>query len=114
MVVFIVSRQCEGVEDVENCVEEKEWHNRQDQISAYLNEGEVSGRLHHKDGSSSFSLRWYALQTDVMSRTAGDFTFGEHRRMHEQDYFFSGEADRLPCIGHLGGASLDLLSCIRL
>lgn len=54
------------------------------------------------------------LQTEVVSQTAGDTALGEHSGVHKRDYFFSRGGDRLLRFGHLGRASPDFLSCIRL
>lgn len=60
-----------------------------------------------KGGCTKDRTNGCALQTDVMSRTAG--ALEQHCCMHKQDYFISRGSDRLPRFGCLGEASTDFL-----
>lgn len=72
----------------------------------YSSKGDAHTSLHQWAGTRS---------TDVMSRMAGDSTFGRYYcQVHKQDYFCSRGGNLLLRFGCLGEVSPDFTSCIRL
>ena len=57
--------------------------------------------------------QWARTRDWRHERDGGGSAFGEHRRVHERDYFFSLVAEAIVCSASIIWASPDFLSCIR-